>query len=292
MNKKILVIGGTGLLGSSLVPFLKKNNFEVTEASRHGSETVDFTETESSHSFLKKNQPDIIINLAAHTNVDKCEKDPNAAYLLNCKIVENITDWMAESKKSHLIQISTDMVYDKAGFNKETEVSIRNHYALSKFAGELAAAKSSASVLRTNFFGKSKTASRSSITDWVYQNLEQKNQISIIDDVYFSPLSLTTICSGILCVVQNPKKGLFNLGSTTMMSKAEFCMHFAKQIMPDYLHLMTPIHLNDLNLSAVRPHNMGMDSSLFEKTFNFKLPSLEQELDNCVKEYKQNENLQ
>lgn len=295
-TKKVVLVGGNGLLGSSLAPSLIKNGYTVLVVSRSLTVNyglnysagcgVDFTDRNETCKFLDQVKPDTIVNLAASTNVDNCEKNPHDAYLQNCKIIENIADWATYSKNTHLIQISTDMVYDNPGFNSESNICIRNHYAMSKLAGELAAKNCFSTILRTNFFGRSQCENRTSFTDWIYSNLIKKNPIQILTDVDFSPLSLDTLCNSINLVISNPITGTYNLGAKTLMSKSDFCIYFVKKLFPNYLNLMTPVSLQQLNLAAPRPRSMSMNSNLFELTFNTKLPDLENELNHVVKDYK------
>ncbi len=120
--------------------------------------------------------PDVIINLAALTNVDTCEAKPQQAYLLNVKVVENLVDWirlrgLSDRAGCHLVHVSSDQVYDvtetEVGPHTEDSVTVANIYAFSKIASELAALQAYACVLRTNFFGKSAREGRASFSDWL-----------------------------------------------------------------------------------------------------------------------------
>lgn len=282
---KVVLAGGNGLLGSSLAPYLRAKNYEVISVSRNSKPSADFTIFSQVQDVLGHLKPDVIINLAAHTNVDQCESDPASAFQLNYTIPYNISKWCEQNSKTHFIHLSTDMVYDSEGFNPESQIKIRNQYAGSKLAGELAVKNQNSTVLRINFFGKSLALQRPSFTDWVYTQLSQNNKINIFSDVMFSPLSLNSLCAAIEHVMLHPHTGTYNLGAKTMMSKADFCIYFAEKFFPEAKLLMTPIKLEELKLKAPRPHLMAMDSSHFEKTFNYKLQTLEQEINSVLMDY-------
>ena len=285
---RIIVTGSTGLLGSSLVPYLKNCNHEVVSVSSRNvcDINADLTSLSQVKSAFRTINADTIINLAALADVDLCEKNPQLAYLLNAKIVDNLSSWIkCENINCHMIQISTDQVYDGKGPHKENEVSIKNQYAMSKIAGEIAAKRSSCTVLRTNFVGKSHCPTRKSLTDWLYCELKNEKQIDTFSDVYFSPLSIFTVCKTIeRCIVKKPK-GIFNLGSREGMSKSKFAYIFAES-MGFQKNLMTPTSYREAGQFTPRPSDMRMNSSLIERELSFELPELENEIIRICREYR------
>ena len=134
---RVLIAGASGLLGSSLTPLLKEYGHSVSSMgySRSNDFSVDLTNYQAAHIALEAAMPEVIINLVALTNVDACELNPQSAYLLNCKTVENISSWIrAKEHLCHLIHISSDQVYDGQGPHSEEQITIRNQYAISKYA--------------------------------------------------------------------------------------------------------------------------------------------------------------
>jgi len=287
--KKILITGGTGLLGASLSSYLRNLSYQVEVVSRNNDDfplRLDLTDYFKVHDFLNKSKPDIIINLAALTNVDRCENFPNEAYLNNVKIPENLASWSAENQEEcHIIQFSTDQVYGFDKIHLEEEVMISNVYGLTKYAGEMAFKGLPCTVLRTNFVGKSLNKERKSLSDWAIEAVKDQQPITVFSDIFFSPLSLTTLIETVEKVIKNPKKGIFNLGSTSVLSKSEFVLGVLHGLNLSR-ELVTIGSSSSVELSAPRPKNMGMNSSLFEATFNIRLPSFHEEVIQVVEEYK------
>jgi dTDP-4-dehydrorhamnose reductase len=286
--EKILITGATGLLGSNLVPYLKKCGYKViTHANTTQADIMfDLSNRIKSYEFLEQIQPDLIINLVSLTSVELCEEQVNLAYLINTFTVENVTNWIQLAKADcHLVQISTDHVYDGIGLHLEDNVTITNNYALSKYAGELAAAKVPSTILRTNFVGRSKVSSRESLTDWVYKSLIENKHVQVLDDIYFSPLSIVMLVEMIKFVVQKKRVGIYNLGSNNGMSKADFALAFAECLkLPT--NTMTCIKTSQATFfKAYRPKNMCMDCTKFEEAFNVKLPNLIDLIQPLAKEY-------
>lgn len=287
LNKKILVLGANGLLGCELLNKEYPENWElVGHFGRSKEHNADLSDQAQTLRYLNNVMPDVIINLVALTDVDYCEQYPNESYLGNVKVVENIAYWIKQhSKKVQLIQISTDQVYDGQGPHIEEQVTLKNYYAFSKYAGELAAHNVEATVLRTNFFGKSKTEKRASFTDWLYEALNKKEPIKVFEDVYFSPLSMDTLTSMIIAVIEKDISGVYNLGSRQGLSKAEFAFEFAQALKQDTNNVTrTTIDAVDF-VKTYRPKDMRLDVSKLEQALDLVLPTLHQEIQKVSQEY-------
>jgi len=285
---KVLVTGATGLLGSRLAPFLRSRGHQVTclghtHATDLNANLVNYEETASA---LDKVRPEVIINLAALTDVDRCETHPQEAYLLNVKPVENLCVWMrGAGQPCHLIQISSDQVYDGAGPHAEGELTIRNHYAMSKLAGEFAAGIVPSTILRTNFVGLSMRKARIGFTDWLHTALNGMSQINVFDDVMFSPLAISTLCYCIERSIDEQPLGVFNLGSRDGMSKADFAFAFAAATGLPSTNLVRVNSSTVATLAARRPTDMRMRCERFECRMALKLPRLIDEIQVLAHDY-------
>jgi dTDP-4-dehydrorhamnose reductase len=230
--------------------------------------------------------PDVIVNLIGLTDVDRCEEQPNEAFLANVRTVENITNWIKQEKTScHLVHISTDHVYDGANLHSEVPVTLTNYYAFSKYAGELAASSVSSTILRMNFFGRSNCTKRISLTDWLYRALSNGDHIQVFEDVLFSPLSMTTLSENIEMIIQKKPIGVFNLGSRAGMSKADFAFAFAEELNLPTRTMTRTTTDKVMFLKTYRPKDMRLDSSKFENILGVKLPLLIDEIKRVAKEY-------
>lgn len=285
----VLVTGATGLLGCSLVPLLQERGHKVIRMGHaHASDlNIDLTSYEQTARALDDAKPDVIINLAALTNVDRCETQPQEAYLLNVKTVENLCAWMRTGAQArHLIQISTDQVYDGLGPHGEEELTIRNHYAMSKLASEFIARTAPCTILRTNFVGRSQCEWRTSLTDWLYDALLAATSVNVFEHVMFSPLAISTLCDCIeRCIVERPL-GVFNLGSRNGMSKADFAFSFATALDLEATNLKRVNASSIDKVVANRPIDMRMNTERFEDRMGLKLPQLIDEIQLISHDYR------
>jgi dTDP-4-dehydrorhamnose reductase len=285
---KILVTGATGLFGSTLVPWLQSRGHSVL---RHGHRTsADFRSDLRQYSvtaqMLDRAQPECIINLAALTDVDACERRPNDAYQLNTAAADHLCRWIRSANSTcHFVQISTDQVYDGIGPHSEKEVTICNTYAFSKRAAELAAQSVDGSVLRTNFVGRSRCATRRSFTDWLLQSLTQNAVFPVFEDILFSPLSLHTLSDMVETVVRGKPRGIFNVGAADGLSKADFAFAFAQSLDLRTTGMRRVRSDEAANLAAYRPKDMRMDSRLFESEMGVRLPTVAEEIQSLRADY-------
>ncbi len=275
------------MLGSSLASYLKIAGFKtIIQGYKIKTDiNIDMTDQKSVSNILDLYSPDIIINLVCLSDVEENERNTDLAYSLNVKPVENITHWIKNNNEEvKFIHISTDHVYNKDGLNKEEDVRILNGYASSKFEAEKVASKVNSLILRTNFFGKSKLQDRPSFTDWLDISInENRFPINLFKDVFFSPLSITTLSKMIHHVLGYRHTGIFNLGSRNGLSKADFAYSYSSFLKHNKFNTKL-ISVDDLNFCATRPKGMMMDVSKFERLFDIQLPTLESEIESYLKE--------
>jgi len=260
------------------VPRMKSAGYEVHEVPRSGTVTTNLADYNQVEYLLDNICPDAVVNLAALTDVDKCELYPQESYIINVRIVENLSTWiLSRPHICQLVHVSTDHVYDGTGPHKESDVTLTNYYAFSKYASELAALQANAVVLRTNFFGPSECPHRLSLSDWVKRSIALCEAFTVFDDVLFSPLSTNSLCAFIIQVLSCPHPGLFNLGSSEGLSKADFAFTLASELGLPTTHMIRGLS-SDTNMIAYRPNDMRMDCSSIQKTYGIILPKLTTEI--------------
>lgn len=285
---KILILGSSGFLGKLIYKKLK-NDFNVTNngLNRKRISLVSFKKT---NKLILNINPDLIINCAALTNIDQCEKFPKKSYDVNVKVVKNIFKVKKENNlKFFFIQFSTDSLYDyKTNINnKETNIPrINNIYSKHKNLVEKLCLKNKSLIFRTNFFGKYKN----NITNWIYKETISKNNkvINLFDDINFSPLRATKIAEIISYILKKGyynKIGIYNLGSRNGLSKYNFAILFLKK-----LNFFKEKKINKVKSSKYvkvkRSKNMKMSVVKFEKNFKIKMNTLNKEISLCANEYK------
>jgi len=138
---KILVTGSAGMLGSSMCPILKQKGHEVYATDLvpvDGMDHLDVRDYKQVTSYVNRIKPDIILHLAAETDVDKCEIEPDHAFLTNTIGTQNVA---LACQKSNIVMlyVSTIGVFYGDKIEPYTEFDIPrpiNLYGLSKLEGE------------------------------------------------------------------------------------------------------------------------------------------------------------
>jgi dTDP-4-dehydrorhamnose reductase len=237
---------------------------------------------------LRANSIDVVLNLIAATNVDKCEADIEYACNANIEVVRRVVDAISlvpiEYGRPHLIHISTDQVYAGVGPHEEIAVNPMNVYGLSKLAGEVIVSSINATVLRTNFLGRSQNADRVSLSDWIVNSLRSDKPITVFEDVLFTPLHLSTVADIIKNCCQIKLGGVYNLGSINGGSKAELALELARLLDLDSRLLSIGNSCNG-KLAARRPFDMRMNPLKFMNTYSMQLPDYSLEIEKTAKDY-------
>lgn len=123
MSEKILVTGANGQLGRALLQVYDKEDVEfiLTDVTGDGDViALDITDIDAVLSVVREKKPDVIMNCAAHTNVDACEKQWDLAYRINALGARNLSVAAAECG-AVMVHVSTDYVFEGNGSKPYTE---------------------------------------------------------------------------------------------------------------------------------------------------------------------------
>jgi len=136
---KILITGSNGMLGHDLIKVLENDNELILTTSK----SLDITDRQHTIDFIKENNPDIVINSAAYTNVDGCEENADLAFSVNGDGPENLALACLEVD-CPLVHVSTDYVFNGKNttpWREDDEIGPVSVYGKSKLAGEIAIQK-------------------------------------------------------------------------------------------------------------------------------------------------------
>lgn len=273
----ILVTGAGGLLTPFLCDEAAARGKVVTLSRTSGDRRVDLADRAAVERVLAETDPGLVLNAAAMTDVDACERDPVAADRNNRLTVQNLAEALPADQR--LVQISTDQVYpDRPGPHREGSEDPVNVYGSSKLAGERAVLlHPGALVVRTNMFGPSRTPGRRSLSDFVIDGLASGRALTLFEDVLFSPLHLATLARLVFRLLEVDATGVVNLGSREGASKAAFALAIAR-------HRALPTASATLGRStalpdrAPRSRDLRLDVGRAEAMLGFTMPTLAQEI--------------
>jgi dTDP-4-dehydrorhamnose reductase len=292
MKTKILITGSNGLLGQNLIAlFLKdKKSYEIFGFSKGKNrsgrtdfeyQSIDITKKELLIEKTVQINPDFIINTAAMTNVDACENDRIGCFDLNVNVVQNLTDICSEIN-AHLIHLSTDFIFDgeKGNYTETDAPNPLSYYGETKLLSEEILEKSTINftILRTILvYGLVNDMSRINIVLWVKESLENKKEITIVDDQFRTPTFVEDLALACKISVDKKATGVFNISSNQLLSIFEIAQEIADVFDLDK-SLIKPISTSTLNQTAARPKKTGFDLSKTNRVLEFYPKSFKEDL--------------
>lgn len=287
--KKVLILGSSGLLGRALCSKLTTNKNIKLFHTGLKRRNINLNDKIKLRKLVFTTNPNLIINCAAYTNIEKCEKNFQISKKTNVEVVRQIFNLKFQKKmKFNFIQFSTDLFYNKKNqkcSKESSKIFLINNYCKHKRDAEKICIRNKALIFRTNFFGKS-TSKNKSFSDWLYNVFKNKDKFYLFKDVYFNPLRIDTISKIILFIINQNKfkfSGIYNLGASKPIYKNEFAILFAKKTQV-FNKNYTNINVNKI-LKVKRSTNMYMNVSKFENKFKFKLPNIKSEIINEAQKY-------
>ncbi len=283
---KILVTGSYGQLGRSLF----KRRIKSTEILWTGKNIpsgergiyLDILDRKNLRKLVKLYSPDIIINLAALTDVDLCEKNPFLACEINTIGVKNI----CENFSGKIIQISTDYVFngEKGPYSEDDQVEPLSAYGVTKLEAEKIVMShcSGNLILRGNVLYNYDTQSKASFLSWVVNSLKRKIPIKVVNDQINNPTWTESMAKTIFSCIESNINGIFHWGDAEFLSRYKFALKIARNYKLDP-NLISPILTKELNQIAPRPLSSGLKSDKLLKVLDIYQPSINECLEKIIR---------
>ena len=285
---RILLLGKNGQLGWELQRSLSVLG-ELVALDRHGAEGLcgDLSNLAGLQQTVRKLQPQVIVNAAAHTAVDKAESEPELAQALNALAPELLAQEAARCR-AWLVHYSTDYVFDGSGSApwRETDTPAPlSVYGRSKLEGEQRIAASSCQhlIFRTSWvYG----ARGGNFARTMLRLAQERDQLRVIDDQIGAPtgadlladVSAHALRQALIPHTKATPAGIYHLaasGETSWHGYARFVLQTAQaagvvlKVSPDAVE---PITTSAYPTPARRPLNSRLDSTLLQNTFGLHMP--------------------
>jgi len=283
---KIIITGANGQLGYDCSRLLIPNH----DVYAYSSKQLDITNINDVRAFLKKRNPDIVINCAAYTAVDQCEDDKERCMLVNAK-GPGILAEQAEETGAKLIHISTDYVFDGSKsvpepYTEDDPVAPLSVYGKSKLEGERLIREHTENhlIIRTawlygigsgNFL---KTMLRLAIS-------EQRKKIKVVNDQYGSLTWTMRLAQQIQQLLDTKLTGTIHATAEGYSTWYQGAITFLEAMNID--HNIAPCTSRDYPTKAKRPANSILENSrLKEKGLNI-MKSWQEDVEEFAATYKQ-----
>ncbi|MBC8345088.1 MAG: SDR family oxidoreductase [Candidatus Marinimicrobia bacterium] len=279
--KRILITGAFGQLGEACIKqlshrfnILAVDLFVPDDRKSDHTLALDISDRIAVAQVKNKFRPDVILNLAAMTNVDGCERNPEGAQSANVDAVQ----YLADGFKGHFIQISTDYIFDgNNGPYSETDIpNPISVYGQTKWEADqyLESTECMVTTFRPNVVYGYTKYTKASFVKWVVDSLTAKKTINIVDDQWNNPTWTEELANVIERGIDKKLKGVFHYGGDRVMNRFEFA-----QIITDIFELdssrINAIKTAELNQDAPRPLKSGMKTDKIEKALGIRPKTVE-----------------
>jgi len=284
--KKILITGAFGQLGTSLCEVLPNELILatgriMTMTEKYRSMELDITNKKHVEKLIRNYKPDIIIHLAAMTDVDGCEKDPEMAFDINVGATENLL----KNFKGKFIYVSTDYVFDgeEGPYHEDDKVNPVSVYGKTKLYGENLVQESDIDwiILRSNIIFSYNDRTKASFVNWVVDSLKKKQMITVVNDQWNNPTWTNDLANVMSMMIEKNISGLYHYGGGDFLNRYEFAKMIASSFSLDR-QLIKPITTPELNWLAQRPLKSGLYTNKIELDLGIEPLSIQKALDRMV----------
>jgi len=290
---KILITGGEGLVGNSLIEIGKGFNLVATYYAPPSEKKcrflqLDITDKNKVLDIIEKEKPNIVIHCAAMTDVDAAEENKDIAWKINVEGTKNIAE-ACERKRSKMVFLSTDYIFDgKNGpYSESDKPNPINYYAKTKYEAEkiVKQLKDFLIIRSTVIYGPKRIGHN--FATWLIDKLEKGESVKIVTDQYSNPTFSYDLADKIFKLIKMKQKGIFNVVGKDYVNRYEFSIKIADAFMLNK-NLIKPITTKELDIKAKRPLKGGLKTEKIEK-LNLKTLSIEESLEWMKKEMKKYE---
>ncbi|MEW6036207.1 MAG: SDR family oxidoreductase [Candidatus Micrarchaeota archaeon] len=287
---KILVLGGSGLLGRELVSSLAPSNEvtytyfnnpgQVPGAKGYALDLADLAATER---LMDGIAPEVVLHTVAPPSVDWHEREHAAAYATNVLGTRAIAE-KAKKMGAKLVYISTTFVFPDAGrtFTEEDIPAPINFYGVTKWGAELAAAiNPNHAIIRTDqIYGWSLPGQKKSFVVSTLEKLEKGQKAEVCSDWLNSPTYVKDLSLAVKGIMEKDKRGIYHVVGNSFLDRVSWARKIAAAFGKDP-SLVVGIESSGLKLPARRP-NARVSNEKAKEELGLRLRTVDEGLEDML----------
>jgi|TARA_B110000881_G_C18571151_1_gene515652 dTDP-4-dehydrorhamnose reductase len=293
---KILIIGGSGLIGYNLFQDLK-NHFDEIECTYLKNKILnknfyqlDTTNHENTIEFIKKSNPDIVIHTSALAGVDLAEKNHHLADSITVNGTNNVIEG-CKLTQSKIIYVSTTYVYGnkKEIFTENDEPNPTSYYGKTKYKAENLIKKSGLSylILRTDQpYGWIEKWHKDNSVTRAIKTLKKKEVLKEVKDWSNVPTYVPDFTNATRILLENSEVGIFNVTGSDYIDRYSWALTTA-EIFSLEKKLIKSITSKELDLPVIRDNTNVSNQKILKKD-GIDMKGIKQGLSHMLKLYKLN----
>lgn len=257
---KILITGGNGQVGKALAATAPQG-WDVAVVGR---DAVDIADFDAARAAIDAAAPDILINAAAYTAVDRAESDVDSADRINGAAVANLADVCA-ARGVRLVHYSTDFVFDGSSsrpYSPDDRPAPLSVYGRSKLAGEVAAAGPANLILRTSWVY---SADGANFVSTMLRLMAERDEVRVVADQVGTPTHALSLARATWRLVEKDAGGIHHFTDAGVASWYDFAVAIAEEAREAGLLArevrVIPIPTDDYPTPARRPAFSVLDKA-------------------------------
>ena len=264
---KVMITGASGRLGNYLLKYSPSwADIEVLldpyspAIEGYPWYRTDISDRDKTIMAVTCSSPDYVVHLAAMTDVDKCETDPDSAFKVNRDGTANIAD-SCRKCGAGMMYISTDYVFDgfSGPYDEMDVASPISVYGHSKLEGEKVCTgiDGGSAILRISVpFGKRLGNVGHNFVSWLIEELSSGRSVNIVDDQFTTPCYLDEFAETVWTMIEKRAHGIFHYGTSDRFSRYEMALIVCREMNFDE-GLVKTVKTADINFKAKRPLESG-----------------------------------
>ncbi|MEK6925736.1 MAG: SDR family oxidoreductase [Nanoarchaeota archaeon] len=279
---KILITGARGLLGSNLsLMYSEDHDIIATGVNKPTfsfcrNYKLDLTK-KNDLKIIRDEQPDLVINCAARINADYCEFREEEAKEINAIGAKNLAEICREIG-SYFVHISTDAVFDgeRGNYSERDKPNPIHVYGKTKLMAEelINRVGGNYTIIRTTLYGWNHL-NKLSLSEWVLDSLEKKEEIKGFTDLLFTPILTTNLGRAILELYKKKYIGIIHVTGPEKCSKFDFERKIALLFKKDE-NLIKPFNSENFGFKTKRPKDLSLNIKQAENILEAKLLNIEE----------------
>lgn len=270
MQKKIMILGSTGMLGHQVFYRLKEENYEIVDVSyrnklRPESNILDLHKKDEVEDLIRKERPDYIVNCVGVLIKGANDNPANAIYLNS--YLPHFLAQVCDDFNSKLIHISTDCVFsgEKGGYVESDEKDGKDIYAKTKALGEVE--NMHHLTLRTSIIGPELKNNGEGLFHWF---MSQKGETNGFTKAIWSGVTTSELANVIVAALEQDIKGLYHVTNGQPINKF------------DLLNLFREYTGKDIQINAVEGKQVDKSFLDTRRELNRTIPSYSQMIEEMV----------
>ncbi|MEN9407719.1 MAG: hypothetical protein RLZZ455_935 [Candidatus Parcubacteria bacterium] len=291
-KKKVILVGGSGLVGSRIQELLAET-FEVETLGI--SNGFDITKPATLSPLLRLSSGATVIHLAAKADVDGCEKDKSLgeegdAWQINVKGAENVADICIRAGH-RMIYVSTDFVFDgestpSGGYSEEDTPNPLNWYGVTKYEGELRVLASTSThvVLRIAYPYRAFFDEKTDFVRAILSRLQKNEPVSAVTDHIMTPTFIDDIAGCLSVLIEQNAEGIHHCVGSSSLTPAQAVKSIAQAFSIKSVSLKEVTRAEFFKERAPRPYNLTLKNDKIRhlgvvmKTFEDGLQQVKEQL--------------